>query len=172
VQRPRGFAGFTILELMIAVAVIAILATVVLPHWMRDSRKAKARSEVNAMFSELSTKEEQYALDNAGYLSTAACPSAPAQGGQDATGCVTSSGAWVPLRVQLPETSLYCSYEITAGDATMTPAPPAPFAMTGSVPQSWFYIVATCDMDGDSTVNSRSFRSSYSASLTSDLEGS
>lgn len=157
---------------MIAVAIIAILATVVLPHWLRDSRKAKARSEVSAMFSELATKEEQYLLDNPGYLPTAACPSAPASQGQDATGCATSSGPWVPLRVMLPETNLYCSYEITTGDSTATPAPPSPFTMTSNVPQSWFYIVATCDMDGDSTTNSRYFRSSYDATIYPDLEGS
>jgi len=170
VQRQRGF---TILELMIAVAIIAILATVVLPHWLRDSRKAKARSEVNAMFSELSTKEEQYALDNGAYLSTTACPSSPATAGQDATPCTANpTGIWYPLRVILPETNLYCSYEVVTGDSTTTPAPPAPFAMTSSVPQSWYYIVATCDMDGSSTTNSRYFRSSYNAEIVPDQEGS
>lgn len=168
VQRERGF---TILELMIAVAIIAILVSVVLPHWFRDSRKAKARSEVSAMFTELATKEEQWALDNDGYLSTAACPSSANSAGQDATPCVSSSGIWAPLRVQLPTTSLYCSYVITAGPSTATPSPPAPFVMNGINPQSWFYIVATCDMDGSTTSDSTYFRSNYDATIQASNEG-
>ena len=75
----RNQRGFTILELMVVVAIIAILATVAVPAWFRDSSKAKAKSEVSAMFAELSTKEEQFMIDQSTYYpwpanTTAACP--------------------------------------------------------------------------------------------------
>jgi prepilin-type N-terminal cleavage/methylation domain-containing protein len=168
VQSQRGF---TILELMIVVAIITILATVVLPHWFRDSRKAKAKSEVSAMFTELSTKEEQYLIDNDGYLATLTCPSTPATSGQDASACNTGSGPWVALRVQLPTPSLYCAYTITTGPASTPPAPPSPFTMTLTSVHSWFYIVANCDMDGDSTHDSTYFTSNLDQSIQVDHEG-
>ena len=40
----RSQRGFTILELMIVVAIVAILASVVIPSWAKESRSGKAKS--------------------------------------------------------------------------------------------------------------------------------
>ena len=57
-------SGFTLLEIMIVVALIGILAAIALPSFTRESRKAKGDSEVAAFFGELKVREEQYALEN------------------------------------------------------------------------------------------------------------
>src|SRR5688572_20234593 len=64
--------GFTLLELMIVVALIAILATLVIPSFFSESNRAKAESEVAAVFAELRTKEEAYKVEKGVYLSTGA----------------------------------------------------------------------------------------------------
>ena len=66
--------GFTLMEVMITVAIIAILAAIAVPVFTKQSRKSKASSEANAVFAELSVREEQYKLENGAYLTAAACP--------------------------------------------------------------------------------------------------
>jgi prepilin-type N-terminal cleavage/methylation domain-containing protein len=164
--------GFTLIELMIAVVIVAILAAVVLPGFMGESRKSKARSEVAAVFAELSSKEMQYKIDNVGYLQAAACPTGTASStARDATPCSNStSGVWAPMRVLLPETTLYCTYEITTGTGSEIPSPPTGFTMTAPA-VSWFFIVATCNMSGGTT-NATYFTSSVDTTIQAQNEGS
>ena len=63
----RDKRGFTLIELMIVVAVIAILAAVVIPQFMGSSRKVKAESEVNPLFTEISFRQEQWRGENGSY---------------------------------------------------------------------------------------------------------
>jgi len=78
-------AGFTLIELMVTVAVIAILAVVVLPSFVGESRKTKAFAEVQPMFNDLRIRLEQYLQENGQYPPTIArapctrrCPARPA----------------------------------------------------------------------------------------------
>ena len=157
---------------MIVVAIVAILASVVIPSWAKESRSGKAKSEVNAMFAELSTKEEQYFLDNDAYLPLAACPTAPNPAGidVDSAGCLAGT-SWGALRVVPPTKSVTCSYEVAAGPVTSPPIPPAPFTVPSPISSSWFYILATCDTDNDSTVNSTYFTSNLDQTIQKANEG-
>jgi prepilin-type N-terminal cleavage/methylation domain-containing protein len=172
----RSERGFTILELMIVVGIIAVLATVVVPSWFKDSSKSKAKSEVSTMFGELQTKEEAYMVDNATYFAAAACPATPAGSQpQDVTACVSLGTQWATLRVALPTNMLLCSYQISTGAPNTVPALPAGFtlppSLTGGVPNSWYFIVATCDMDNDSTLDSTYYVASYDNHLQAQNEG-
>jgi prepilin-type N-terminal cleavage/methylation domain-containing protein len=157
--------GFTLIELMITVAIIAILAAVAVPAFMKETRKSKASSEVGAVFAELSVREEQYKLENGVYLDAAACPAMAGLGptSRDATGCIASGLAWNTLRVRLPETNLYCSYEITTGTGTGTNNPGGFTFTSPALP--WFYILATCEMDGNTSVHSTYFTSSVDSKV-------
>ena len=163
--------GFTILELMIVVGIIAILATVVVPSWFRESRRGKARSEVSAMFAELSTKEEQYFLDQSQYLAIAQCPEAPNHSGPDVNVACNTGSYWAQIRVVPPQTMMTCTYEIDVGPSTVPPAPPAPFVLTSNPSTSWYYILATCDTDNDPTINSTYLTSNLDQSLQKANEG-
>jgi type IV pilus assembly protein PilE len=168
--------GFTLLEMMVTVAVIAILARIAVPLFTKENRKSKAQSEVGAIIAELAVREEQYKTENGTYLATTACPPSTSPTGttvaslSTGSGCLISTGAWVnSLRVRLDVSRIYCSYTISAGTGTGTSGPTG-FTFT-SPATGWFYIVATCDTDGSTSKNSSYFTSSIDATLQKQNEG-
>ena len=167
-ERERGF---TILEIMVVVVIIAVLAAIVVPGWFKESGKAKAKTEVNAMFAELTIKEEQYKVENHVYLSTTKCPSAPNTAGVGfAASCLTGSSPWDNLRVNPPEATVRCAYELTAGDSSAAPTPPSGFTMTTPA-GGWWFAVAECDVDNSGGTNSTWFISSVDTKVQVQNEG-
>lgn len=63
----RRQAGFTLLELMIAVAVVGILAAVAYPSYSEHIRRGKI-AEAMATLGDARTKMEQFYLDNRTYV--------------------------------------------------------------------------------------------------------
>ena len=121
------------------------------------------------MFGELAVRQEQYRLENGAYLATTACPSTPSAQPQDASGCIAASTDWHKLRVRLPTEKLRCSYTTEVGSGPGTNDPQG-FTFT-SPPGSWFYILATCDMDDQPGTNSTYFVSSVDSRIQSQNEG-
>lgn len=64
--------GFTLIELMITVAIVGILASVALPSYNDYIRRGQIPEAFNAL-SDFRTKMEQYYQDNRNYGSAAAC---------------------------------------------------------------------------------------------------
>jgi type IV pilus assembly protein PilE len=96
--------GFTLIELMIAIAVIAILTKVAYPSY-RDYMKRGYRASAQSLMLDLANREQQYLLDNRSFLG----------GGASAVTTLIPSG--VP-----PEVSPYYTVTITA-----TAGPPPTF---------------------------------------------
>ena len=174
--------GFTLIELMIVVAIIAILAVIVVPLWTRETRKGKHGSEVNAMFAELSTKLDAYKVESQGVqiASITKCPSTPNTSGYNfTTSCITSGSGWESIRVQPPQSKMYCSYEVVTGAKGSTLTPPAGFlnsqgaaAAEPTLSSSWWYITAECNEDGQSSgANSTFYKSSVDGKLQTQNEG-
>ncbi len=67
--------GFTLIELMITVAIIAILAAVAVPSYQDYVRRGKI-TEATSMLAELRIKMEQYYQDNQTYVGGSCAPSA------------------------------------------------------------------------------------------------
>lgn len=165
----RTQRGFTLIELMIVVGIIAILAAVVVPGWFRESSKAKHGTEVTGMFSELTVKLEQWKMETGSYPLTAGpCPAAPSSSGADFA--ATCGGVWTSLRVAPPNAKVYCSYELTGGPSTAVPSPPAGFTMTPPS-TAWWFIVAECDMDNSGGLNATFFQSSMDTKIQKLNEG-
>lgn len=59
-------AGFTLIELMIAIVVVGILASVAYPSYVQYTIKAK-RAAAQSFMLELASRQEQYMLDARGY---------------------------------------------------------------------------------------------------------
>jgi prepilin-type N-terminal cleavage/methylation domain-containing protein len=77
----RKHAGFTLVELMIVVAIVAILAAIAIPSYLRFQSKAKTAEATNNLGA-IRAAEETYRAENDTYL---ACTASPAGGGVNAT---------------------------------------------------------------------------------------
>jgi prepilin-type N-terminal cleavage/methylation domain-containing protein len=72
-------AGFSLVELMIVVAIMAILAAIAIPSFLRFSMKAKT-AEATSNLAAIRTAEESYKAENDVYLVCAGTPGAWAAG--------------------------------------------------------------------------------------------
>jgi type IV pilus assembly protein PilE len=68
--RPRRIAGFSLIELMVTVAVAATLAAIVIPTYQSQIRKSR-RTEARTAVMDLATREERYYSVNNDYSSSA-----------------------------------------------------------------------------------------------------
>jgi type IV pilus assembly protein PilE len=69
----RGQLGFSLIELMIVVAVIVVLASIAIPSYGDYVRRGKI-AEATASLSDTRVKLEQFFLDNRTYVGFANCP--------------------------------------------------------------------------------------------------
>jgi len=176
-MRDRA-SGFTLIELMITLAVIAILAVIALPSFFSESRKTKAFSEVQPMFNDLRIRLEQYLQENGRYPATIGedtlYPAAPSTTRQPLN---PLPPAWQAIKVRISgNDSVYCGYTWATGLANDganiglqasvfgfgTPSPPS---------TDWYYLLAKCDMDGDGATFSWYFASSTNPTILKLNEG-
>jgi type IV pilus assembly protein PilE len=67
--RRRGTRGFTLIELMVTVAIVAILAAIAYPSYQTFVRKGN-RAGAEAVLMDIATREHQYLLDIRSYVDT------------------------------------------------------------------------------------------------------
>jgi type IV pilus assembly protein PilE len=65
----RRVKGFTLIEVMIVVVIVAILAAVALPSYQQYIRKA-VRAAAQGFMLQMASKEEQFILDQRSYTGT------------------------------------------------------------------------------------------------------
>ena len=170
-------SGFTLLELLVTVAVVSILAAVALPSFFGETRKNKAFSEVQPMFSDMRTRLEEYLQEHGDYppnvgetvWNPASAPSttkAPLD---------LAMPQWQPLKLRLSgENAVYCRYTYATGLANVAAniGTEAATRFGFTAPSTnWYYVLAKCDMDGDSSALSWYFTSSVDTQIRRDGEG-
>lgn len=152
--------GFTLIEMMVAVAVLGILAAIVIPSFIKDSRKGRSKSEVQSVFSDLRTRMDQYFQENGQYPATIGegtlFPASPSSTKQS---IITSMPtAWTALKVRISGSDMVnCGYTWVTGAANTgtnigAVAAAAPFNFTAPV-TAWYYLLARCNLDNSATVD-------------------
>jgi len=126
----RSKKGFTLIELMIVVAIIGILAAIAIPNFLRFQLKAKS-SEGKVNIAAIRTTETGYHAEIGTYVSAALEPSAlpgTVKTSFDPTASGFSTLGWAP------EGLVYFSYGIDT-----------------STDNVGYSVAAVADIDGDST---------------------
>lgn len=166
--RRNRQAGFTLLEVMITVAIVAVLAAIALPSFTSQTRKSKGDTEVGAFFAELRVREEQYQVENGKFLSTGTSESNTFPVTPSATPQTlgTLPATWQSLRVRTPESSARCGYVVIAGTKTDPAGSMASTTFSYTPPaKNWYYVLAHCDLDNDASVDSYYFISNDSSTI-------
>lgn len=149
IQR-RYTRGFSLIELMIAVAIIGLLATIAIPMFNRMQLRAR-RSEVKANLSGLATAEESLRALYGGYLSAAWNPSAVPTRDVATWDWDGNRGNWRGIEWEPDGLKVMCRYKVVGYNPMTgvtvdlsTPAGLRVKTLSGRV-----RIHGQCDLDGD-----------------------
>jgi len=147
-------AGFTLIEMMVVIAMIAILAVIALPGYFSESRKSKAFAEVQPMFNDLRIRLEQYMQEHGKYPPTTGeiATNPPGAPGTARRTLDLAQQEWKDLKVRVSGSDqVYCNYTWSTGLANAGTNISAQAALLGfATPTTdWYYLLAKCDMDGD-----------------------
>lgn len=90
-RRRQSAAGFTLIELMITVAIIAIIVAVAMPAYQSYTRDARRAAAVS-LLADLASRQEQFFLDNRTYTNNLVSLGVP-------SGTLTTDGGQYTLTV-------------------------------------------------------------------------
>jgi len=116
----RGRKGFTLIELMVVVAIIAILAAIAIPQYRKFQLRSKT-TEAKENIGAIVTAEEGFAAEHGLYAQCSAAPNGVTPGSTKHAWSVQTDGAGFDLIGFRPSGDVYYVYGVKSG-APQSPA--------------------------------------------------
>ena len=159
-RNARFFRGFTLIELMVAVAVLAILTTTAVVSYKRYIRKGRM-TEAIAFLSDIKMKQATYFSMYGHYVDTSAAPASysdsdyypPTVGDKpvawdiDCPDDQNSFPGWCSLGCRPTDRRSVSFQYVTVGWQTGDPNPSNAFIQDPT--RNWWFAVARGDLDGN-----------------------
>jgi len=111
-RKHRNQKGFTLIELMIVVAIIGILAAIAIPNFLRYQLKSKT-SEAKTNMGAIKTSEEAFAAENDEYLTCASTPTGNADQTKTVWAVITAGSGFDAIGFE-PAGDVYYRYGVAA----------------------------------------------------------
>lgn len=158
-NRRVGDSGFTLIEMLIVVAMVAILAGVAVVAYQRHLRSGRI-VQGREFIAAIQAREETYYQQHGTYVTTNGTDFYPGLVTNEEPSVkpwTTPPAGWISLGARPPEHGTTFAYLVVAStgpnhalDATAT-ALQIPQVAGGMTPQPWYYVIAHADLDGNAT---------------------
>lgn len=119
-SRGAAAAGFTLIELMIVVAVISILAAVAIPSYQQYTKRANRSAAAQIMLN-IQNRQEQYILDARAYM-----------GNLGTAGLNITGEGWTCTNDPAVASTSTCSNNFYTVTVTLVAGPPPSYSITAA----------------------------------------